>query len=53
MRTLCVGCHADVTAAQCVERRSMRIKAKKKLKDVLCDLRNAEIIEKNASCGKV
>ncbi|XVF50048.1 hypothetical protein PTKIN_Ptkin04bG0063400 [Pterospermum kingtungense] len=52
MRTLCVACHADVTAAQCIERRSMRMKAKKKLKAIISDLRNAENIEKNASCGK-
>ena len=48
-----MACHADVTAAQCVERRSMRIKAKKKLKAIMSDHRNAENIEKNASCGKV
>ncbi|XVF11849.1 hypothetical protein REPUB_Repub08aG0062600 [Reevesia pubescens] len=52
MRTLCVACHADVTAAQCAERRSMRIKAKKKLKGIMSDLRNSENIENNASCGK-
>ncbi|CAA7026960.1 unnamed protein product [Microthlaspi erraticum] len=40
MRTLCVACHADVTAAQCVERRLIRSKARKQLKDTLSELRN-------------
>ncbi|XP_059641491.1 uncharacterized protein LOC132283544 [Cornus florida] len=31
MRTLCVACHADVTAAQRAERRSTRVKAKRQL----------------------
>ncbi|OMO51229.1 SNF2-related protein [Corchorus capsularis] len=52
MRTLCVACHADVTAAQCAERRLMRIKAKKKLKSVLNELRNSENTERNAPCRK-
>ncbi|EOY21978.1 SNF2 domain-containing protein / helicase domain-containing protein / HNH endonuclease domain-containing protein, putative isoform 1 [Theobroma cacao] len=52
MRTLCVACHADVTAVQCAERSSMRIKAKKNLKAIMSDLRNAGNIEKNASCRK-
>ncbi|XVE56866.1 hypothetical protein DITRI_Ditri04bG0044700 [Diplodiscus trichospermus] len=52
MRTLCVACHADVTAAQCAERRSVRINAKKNLKAIMRDLRNAENTEKNASCEK-
>ncbi|OMO52998.1 SNF2-related protein [Corchorus olitorius] len=52
MRTLCVACHADVTAAQCAERRLMRIKAKNKLKSVLNELRNSENTEMNAPCRK-
>lgn len=35
MRTLCVACHADVTAEQCKERRIARNKAKKQLKEAL------------------
>ncbi|XVF50016.1 hypothetical protein PTKIN_Ptkin04bG0061800 [Pterospermum kingtungense] len=50
--TLCVACPADVTAAQCVEQRAMRMKAKKKLKAIVSDIRNAENIERNSSCGK-
>ncbi|TYJ42383.1 hypothetical protein E1A91_A03G086000v1 [Gossypium mustelinum] len=52
MRTLCVACHAVVTAAQCIERRSIRTKAKKKLKAIMADLKKAENMEKNSSCGK-
>ncbi|KAK8694990.1 hypothetical protein V6N13_072533 [Hibiscus sabdariffa] len=52
MRTLCVACHAVVTAEQCAERRSMRTKAKKKLKAIMADLKKAENIENNASSGK-
>ncbi|KAE8731957.1 hypothetical protein F3Y22_tig00002338pilonHSYRG00223 [Hibiscus syriacus] len=52
MRTLCVACHAVVTAEQCAERRSMRTKAKKKLKAIMADLKNAQNKENNASCGK-
>uniref|UniRef100_F6GT28 HNH domain-containing protein n=1 Tax=Vitis vinifera TaxID=29760 RepID=F6GT28_VITVI len=40
MRTLCVGCHSDVTAAQCAERRSVRIKAKKQLKVIMNSLKD-------------
>ncbi|CAK9148010.1 unnamed protein product [Ilex paraguariensis] len=40
MRTFCVACHADVTVAQCAERRSRRVKAKKQLKVIMSDLRN-------------
>ncbi|GMH18225.1 hypothetical protein Nepgr_020066 [Nepenthes gracilis] len=36
MRTLCVACHADVTAAQCAERRL----ATKQLKNVMVDIKN-------------
>ncbi|TYH80260.1 hypothetical protein ES332_D03G120800v1 [Gossypium tomentosum] len=52
MRTLCVACHAVVTAAQCTERRSIRAKAKKKLKVIMADLKKAENMENNSSCGK-
>lgn len=45
MRTLCVACHADVTAAQCAERRSTRAKAKKQLKVIMSDLRNVQSTE--------
>ncbi|KAF8399557.1 hypothetical protein HHK36_015424 [Tetracentron sinense] len=38
MRTLCVACHADVTAAQRAERRSTRVKAKEQLKVTMNDL---------------
>ncbi|CAH8388090.1 unnamed protein product [Eruca vesicaria subsp. sativa] len=40
MRTLCVACHADVTAAQCAERKLIRSKARKQLKNTLKELRN-------------
>ncbi|GAB2270052.1 hypothetical protein Dimus_004966 [Dionaea muscipula] len=36
MRTLCVACHADVTAAQCAERRL----ARKQLKNILMNMKN-------------
>ncbi|XP_052483259.1 uncharacterized protein LOC105788446 isoform X3 [Gossypium raimondii] len=52
MRTLCVACHAVVTAAQCTERRSIRAKAKKKLKAIMAGLKKAENMENNSSCGK-
>lgn len=48
MRTLCVACHADVTAAQCAERRSLRIKAKKQLKVIMNSLRD-DVKRKNTS----
>ncbi|CAI9284011.1 unnamed protein product [Lactuca saligna] len=38
MRTLCIACHADVTLAQCCERRSERAKAKKQLKRLLANI---------------
>nr|GMC58413.1 DNA annealing helicase and endonuclease ZRANB3 isoform X1 [Ipomoea batatas] len=38
MRTLCVACHADVTAAQHNERRKERLKAKKHLRNIMRDL---------------
>ncbi|EFH49584.1 SNF2 domain-containing protein [Arabidopsis lyrata subsp. lyrata] len=40
MRTLCVACHANVTAAQCAERKLIRSKARKQLKNTLNELRN-------------
>ncbi|XP_010452747.1 PREDICTED: DNA annealing helicase and endonuclease ZRANB3-like [Camelina sativa] len=40
MRTLCVACHADVTAAQCSERKVIRSEARKQLKNTLKELRN-------------
>nr|GMC58414.1 DNA annealing helicase and endonuclease ZRANB3 isoform X1 [Ipomoea batatas] len=39
MRTLCVACHADVTAAQHNERRKERLKAKKHLRNIMRDLK--------------
>ncbi|KAL3617824.1 hypothetical protein CASFOL_038145 [Castilleja foliolosa] len=47
LRTLCVACHADVTAAQCSERRFARKKAKKQLKETMHDLMNTEKSGKN------
>ncbi|CAN8298649.1 unnamed protein product [Cochlearia groenlandica] len=40
MRTLCVSCHADVTAGQCAERKLIRSNARKQLKNTLKELRN-------------
>lgn len=40
MRTLCVACHSDVTKQQCAERHSTRIKAKKKLKAIMTNLKH-------------
>ncbi|CAA0825820.1 SNF2 domain-containing protein / helicase domain-containing protein / HNH endonuclease domain-containing protein, partial [Striga hermonthica] len=40
LRTLCVACHADVTTAQCSERRITRNKAKKLLKEAMQGLIN-------------
>ncbi|KAL4633575.1 hypothetical protein ACB092_04G132100 [Castanea dentata] len=45
MRTLCIACHSEVTAAQCAERRSTRAKAKKQLKVILSELRNVQSTE--------
>ncbi|CAH9120943.1 unnamed protein product [Cuscuta epithymum] len=39
MRTLCVACHADVTAAQRKERHLMRLKARKHLQDIMRNLK--------------
>ncbi|KAI8543265.1 hypothetical protein RHMOL_Rhmol08G0203500 [Rhododendron molle] len=49
MRTLCVVCHADVTALQCAERRLARIKAKKQLKAIMNGLRNIKEAEQSGS----
>ena len=35
-----MACHADVTAAQCAERKIIRSKARKQLKDALKELKN-------------
>ncbi|WVZ21261.1 hypothetical protein V8G54_008583 [Vigna mungo] len=40
MRTLCVACHSDVTAAQCAERSKARANAKKKLKELMSSIKN-------------
>ncbi|XP_056175340.1 uncharacterized protein LOC115666019 isoform X4 [Syzygium oleosum] len=40
MRTLCVACHFDVTAAQRAERRASRVEGKKRLKEILSGLKN-------------
>ncbi|KAI3673372.1 hypothetical protein L6452_39490 [Arctium lappa] len=42
MRTLCVACHAEVTAAQCTERRSERAKAKKQLNRMMANLKTVQ-----------
>lgn len=46
MRTLCVACHYDVTAAQRAERRVMRSKAKEQLKVIMRELKyNQNMVE--------
>ncbi|KAM7475665.1 hypothetical protein LguiB_022908 [Lonicera macranthoides] len=45
MRTLCVACHADVTAAQGAERRSRNAKARKQLKAILRNVQNSGKID--------
>ncbi|KAK7301498.1 hypothetical protein RJT34_12363 [Clitoria ternatea] len=40
MRTLCVACHYDVTAAQCAERRIARANARKQLKMLMNSMKN-------------
>ncbi|XP_038880758.1 DNA annealing helicase and endonuclease ZRANB3-like isoform X2 [Benincasa hispida] len=50
MRTLCVACHFDVTAEQRAERRLVRLKAKKQLRDTITDIKkggNTERIDTN------
>ncbi|WCJ35882.1 SWI/SNF-related matrix-associated actin-dependent regulator of chromatin subfamily A-like protein 1 [Euphorbia peplus] len=44
MRTLCVACHYDVTAAQRAERKISRAKAKQQLKIIMNDLKNGRSI---------
>ncbi|XP_023516624.1 DNA annealing helicase and endonuclease ZRANB3 [Cucurbita pepo subsp. pepo] len=46
MRTLCVGCHFDVTAEQRAERRLVRLKAKKQLRDTITDIKKSENTER-------
>ncbi|GMQ10847.1 hypothetical protein CsSME_00053692 [Camellia sinensis var. sinensis] len=53
MRTLCVVCHADVTAAQCAQRRSARAKAKKQLKAIMNGLKNIQKTDQTDSNLKV
>ncbi|KAJ8753320.1 hypothetical protein K2173_019719 [Erythroxylum novogranatense] len=48
MRTLCVACHYDVTAAQCAERRITRAKARKQLKTTIRGLTCREDTAENA-----
>ncbi|XP_015071058.1 DNA annealing helicase and endonuclease ZRANB3 [Solanum pennellii] len=55
MRTLCVACHADVTATQHTERRLTRLVAKKKLKAVMSNLKTVnkpkqKVDEPEGSC---
>ncbi|KAI4343927.1 hypothetical protein L6164_011216 [Bauhinia variegata] len=45
MRTLCVACHYDVTAAQCAERRRKRAEAKKLLKNIMSNLKNGQMVD--------
>ncbi|PIA39461.1 hypothetical protein AQUCO_02600129v1 [Aquilegia coerulea] len=45
MRTLCVACHKEVTAAQATERRLARIEDNKRLKRMLRDLNDDRKIE--------
>ncbi|KAL9314257.1 hypothetical protein ACSQ67_019709 [Phaseolus vulgaris] len=40
LRTLCVACHYDVTAAQCAERCKAKANAKKKLKELMKSMKN-------------
>ncbi|XP_076881682.1 uncharacterized protein LOC143529883 [Bidens hawaiensis] len=47
MRTLCIACHAEVTAAQCAERRSERAKAKKQLNSLLANLKTVQDNQKD------
>lgn len=53
MRTLCVVCHADVTAAQSAERCSLRKKARKQLKTMMSVLKNIQDSEQNCGQKKV
>ncbi|KAL5746769.1 hypothetical protein ACOSQ2_024066 [Xanthoceras sorbifolium] len=49
MRTLCVACHYEVTAAQCAERRSTRAMARKQLKVIIKDLKNDQNVNRIGS----
>ncbi|KAH1126757.1 hypothetical protein AAZX31_06G189900 [Glycine max] len=40
LRTLCVACHYDVTAAQCAERRIAKANARKQLKALMNSMKN-------------
>lgn len=53
MRTLCVACHSDVTAAQCAERRTERVKARRQLKAILKALKNDDNTEVPEAKAKV
>lgn len=46
MRTLCVACHTDVTAAQCAERRLAKEKAKRQLKIIMNNLKGVRELGK-------
>uniref|UniRef100_A0A7N0TNK9 DNA annealing helicase and endonuclease ZRANB3 n=1 Tax=Kalanchoe fedtschenkoi TaxID=63787 RepID=A0A7N0TNK9_KALFE len=52
MRTLCVACHYDVTAAQRRERRVMKNEAKKKLETIVNNFKNDQESERTNSCLK-
>ncbi|KAJ4841441.1 hypothetical protein Tsubulata_009085 [Turnera subulata] len=45
MRTLCVACHSDVTAAQRSERRLARARARKQLEVIINDLKYGHFVE--------
>ncbi|XP_047314227.1 DNA annealing helicase and endonuclease ZRANB3-like isoform X1 [Impatiens glandulifera] len=42
MRTLCVACHAEVTSAQCADRRTRKALAKKQIKAVMDNLKKGD-----------
>ncbi|XP_042500157.1 DNA annealing helicase and endonuclease ZRANB3 isoform X2 [Macadamia integrifolia] len=49
MRTLCVACHSEVTASQCMERRLARAKAKEQLKEIMKSIKNGSNTEQMSS----
>ncbi|KDP31309.1 hypothetical protein JCGZ_11685 [Jatropha curcas] len=49
MRTLCVACHSDVTAAQRAERRLTRAKAREQLKIIMNQLKDQNLEEGNSN----
>ncbi|KAK9075476.1 hypothetical protein SSX86_003800 [Deinandra increscens subsp. villosa] len=53
MRTLCIACHAQVTAAQCAERRAERAKAKKQLNHLLANLKTVQEKQKGRDEGRI